>query len=102
MSDSYGFQFLKEDGSVALGSSAYGGVLLQIATFSGVDGNVTDRRTYAEYPGRTIAAIPFSGGYHNITSGVDGNGYPYVQAPGSGGPPAWLGNANTDVAVFLK
>jgi hypothetical protein len=80
-----------------------GGLFHSLQTFSGRDAAVTDRRTFYDLAGRNIIVLMTYGGNHNWQQGVDGNGYPYLQAQGSPTPDWWTlppDNLNTTFAVF--
>lgn len=91
------------DGKPVLTPDGVGGVYAGSVTFSNTAS--TYRYTFTELLGRTIFAFVIAGGYHEWVAGVDGNGYPYIEAPGY--PiPSWqswpAGTFNTVVGVFTR
>lgn len=91
------------NGKPVLTPDGVGGVYVGEVTFSNT--NYTDRHTFYDLLGRSIFAFVLVGGYHECVTGVDGNGYPYIEAPGY--PiPSWktwpAGTFNTVMGIFTK
>lgn len=98
----YGIQTFKNGKGIITPDGA-GGVFAGLVTFSNTDS--TSRVTFTDLDGMNIYPILISGGYHNWVKGIDGNGHPYIEAPGY--PiPTWrtwpAGTFNTVLGVFAK
>lgn len=80
-----------------------GGVYVGERTFDNTD--YTLRHTFYDLLGRSIFAFVLVGGYHEWVSGVDGNGYPYIEAPGFPIPSfrTWPARTfNTVLGIFTR
>lgn len=83
----------------------FGGVFHELFTFTNFDGAGTVRRTFTDLAGLTIFGFVVVGGYHDWIQGVDGNGYPYVEAPAYPIPTfrTWdAGTFNTTLGIFVR
>ncbi len=79
----------------------FGGVFVENHVF----GTSYSRRTFTNLGGMTIFAVVVRGGYHAWVKGIDGNGYPYVEAAGYPIPTfrTWPdGTFDTTLAIFAK
>jgi hypothetical protein len=81
--------------------NGFGGVFVETYTF-GVN---YARRTFTNLAGMSIFHVVVKGGYHTIVKGIDGNGYPYIEAAGYPIPTWQVFPANTfdtQIAIFAK
>ncbi len=79
----------------------FGGVFLETYTF----GTTYLRRTFTNLAGMSIFFVVIKGGYHTLVKGIDGNGYPYIEAAGYPIPAfqSWPAGAfDTQIAIFAK
>lgn len=78
-----------------------GGVYLERILF----GTSYVRRTFTNLGGLDVFYVHIMGGYHTVVKGIDGSGYPYIEAAGFTKPAEWYGDPSqftTEIAVFAK
>lgn len=90
-----------KNGKAVLTPDGEGGVFVELVTF----GTSYFRRTFTDLGAMNIFYVVSRGGYHQLVSGRDGNGYPYIEAQGY--PiPTWstfpAGAFDTVVGVFAR
>jgi len=96
----YGIKTIK-NGKGVLSPDGNGGVFIQLVTFS----TTYLRRTFTDLGTMNLFYIVTSGGFHDIATGRDANGYPFIEAQGYP-MPAWggwpAGSFDTVVGVFAR
>ena len=107
MSALYGVKTYLDSGKVNITPDGVGGVFIQLVTFTHKAGTV--RVTFTDLLGMSIFYFTYYGGSHDVSSGVDGSGRPYVEAVGhpdptwTPNPPVWApGSFDTIVGVYAR
>lgn len=91
-----------KNGKMVLTPDGQGGVFQRIVVF----GTSYVRHTFTDSDGMGIFGLPIFGGLHTLVYGIDGSGYPYIEAQGYQ-KPSWASGQSdsqweTRVAIFSR